>query len=67
MSSDILIDLSGTNKNSPLKNLRFGGTVHKICMIYQVFFKESVRYLVWTCSDPIFPILETRFSPFLEA
>jgi len=30
--------------------------------LYQVFFKENVRYLVWTCGDPISLILGTRFS-----
>ena len=31
----------------------------------QVFFKENVRYPVWTCMDPISRILETRFSLIL--
>ena len=26
------------------------------------FFKENVRYLVWTCMDPISLILGTRFQ-----
>jgi len=29
------------------------------------FFKESVRYPVWTCKDPIYLILGTRFSLIL--
>jgi len=28
----------------------------------QVFFKEKVRYPVWTCRDPIYLILGTRFE-----
>ena len=31
-----------------------------------VFFKENVRYPVWTCRDPISLILETRFSMILK-
>jgi len=30
--------------------------------IKQVFFKENVRYPVWTCRDPISLILGTQFS-----
>jgi len=29
---------------------------------YQFFFKENVKYPVWTCRDPISLILGTRFS-----
>ena len=29
------------------------------------FFKEDYRYLMWTCRDPIFLILGTRFSLIL--
>jgi len=31
-------------------------------LYYQFFFKENVRYPVWTCRDPISLILWTRFS-----
>jgi len=34
-------------------------------LLMQVFFKENVRYLVWTCRDPISLILGTRFSLIL--
>jgi len=30
--------------------------------VVQVFFKENIRYPVWTCRDPIFQILGIRFS-----
>ena len=30
--------------------------------LWQGFFTENVRYLVWTCRDPISLILWTRFS-----
>jgi len=30
-------------------------------------FKETVRYLVWTCRDPIFLFLGNRFSFILAA
>ena len=33
--------------------------------LYQGFFKENVRYLVWTSSDRIILILGTRFSLIL--
>ena len=29
---------------------------------FRVFFKENVRYPVWTCGDPISLIQGTRFS-----
>jgi len=29
--------------------------------VYQVFFKENVRYPVWTCRDPISLFLGTRW------
>jgi len=29
------------------------------------FFKENVRYPVWTCRDPISLLLGTRFFPIL--
>jgi len=29
------------------------------------FFEENVKYLVWTCRDPISLILGTRFSLIL--
>jgi len=32
--------------------------------IYQVFFKENVRYPVWTCRDPISLNLGTRILWF---
>jgi len=34
-----------------------------VCTV--VFFKESVRYPVWICRDPIYLILGTRFSQIL--
>jgi len=30
--------------------------------VYRFFFKEKVRYPVWTCRDPISLILRTRFE-----
>jgi len=33
--------------------------------LFRVFLKENVRYLVWTCRDPISLILGTRFSLIL--
>ena len=33
--------------------------------LYQIFFKENVRYPVWTCRDAISLILGTRFSLIL--
>jgi len=35
--------------------------VFKIFVTHEpVFFEENVRYLVWTCSDPVFLILGSR-------
>jgi len=35
--------------------------IFKSCfLLHQFFFKEKVRYLVWTCRDPISLILGTR-------
>jgi len=31
-------------------------------LLFQGFFKENVRYPIWTCRDPISLILGTRFS-----
>jgi len=36
-----------------------------IYVLYQVFFKENVRYQEWICRDPISLILGTRFSLIL--
>ena len=36
-----------------------------LIMYLQGFFKENVRYLVWTFRDPISLILGTRFSLIL--
>jgi len=33
--------------------------------LYQVFFKENVRYPMWTCRDPISLIIGTWFSLIL--
>jgi len=38
----------------------------KMQMFLQFFFKENVRYPIWTCTDPISLILGTRFSLILE-
>ena len=38
----------------------------KLLCTYISFFKENVRYPVWTCRDPISLILGTRFSLILE-
>jgi len=43
----------------------FKNNIHIYIYLYQVFFKENVRYPVWTCQDPISLILETRFSLIL--
>jgi len=42
-----------------------GGWTAGIC-IWAGFFKENVRYPVWTYKDPISLILGIRFSMFLE-
>ena len=36
-------------------------TAHPIINLMQVFFKENVRYPMWTCRDPISLILGIRF------
>jgi len=38
----------------------------QIFWLSQVFFKENVRYPVWTCRDPISLILGIRFSLILR-
>ena len=40
-------------------------TVYIHYTISRFFFKENVRYPVWTCSDPICLILGTRFTMIL--
>jgi len=39
--------------------------LHKLILFITVFFKEHVRYPVWTFRDPISLILATRFSLIL--
>jgi len=36
-------------------------------LLISFFLKENVRFLVWTCRDPISLILGTRFSLILRA
>ena len=46
--------------------LRFSWNLWKFHNCVTSFFcKEDVRYLVWTCRNPISLILRTRFSPVL--
>jgi len=41
------------------------GRIKNLFNTTKIFFKENVRYPVWTCRDPISLILGTRFSLIL--
>jgi len=43
------------------RNDNLGDLINLVDTIHSFFFKENVRYLVWTCKDPISLVLWTRF------
>jgi len=45
--------------------LLFLSSCNSSIILQQFFFKENVRYPVWTCRDPIYLVLGTRFSLIL--
>jgi len=40
--------------NSPVAEKSFAGSTDMGSIVIRFFLKENVRYLVWTCRDPIF-------------
>jgi len=43
------------------RNDNLGELINLVDSIHSFFSKENVRYLVWTCKDPISLVLGTRF------
>jgi len=57
-----IIMTNGIRSCAQILTAEYAKSLHNIYAYIQFFFKEIVRYLVWTCRVPISLILGTRFS-----